>query len=215
MNTTTDLLLIGALAAVWLAAGLLADALPDARTARELRRRARRLSTLVGTGIAVFLAVPVVTALIPGDNAAPAAALLPAIPAMIVLAMTARRLTQIRRGAGTFAAAPLTPVPPVLRAAAAHPWVAVPVQVTGLAALVGVPVAAGLIELPDSNVTGIGITVAGVVILALVIRHAVRHSRLNLAVLAPIGRVQQASAPRASESWTPLPDEPADRTLAA
>ena len=61
VNTATDLILIGALAALWLTAGLLADALPSARTARELRRRARTLSMLVGGGAAVFIAVPLVT----------------------------------------------------------------------------------------------------------------------------------------------------------
>ena len=44
VNTATDLILVGTLAAVWLTAGLLAEALPAARTARELRRRAGTLS---------------------------------------------------------------------------------------------------------------------------------------------------------------------------
>jgi hypothetical protein len=219
VNTTTDLILIGTLAAVWLAAGLLADTLPDARTARALRRRARALSTLVGAGAAVFIAVPVVTGLLPGDSAAPAAALLPAVPALFVLTMTARRLTQVRRGAGAFGAAPLTPAPPALRAAAAHPWLAVPLQMTGLAALVGVPIAADLVDLPGSDVAAIAITVVGIAVLSLVVRHALRHSRLNLAVLAPLGRVRQApaSAPRRTESWTPLPEEtpPAGRAPAS
>ncbi|AGL13557.1 hypothetical protein [Actinoplanes sp. N902-109] len=217
MNTTTDLILIGTLAAVWLAAGLIADTLPDVRTARELRRRSRALSMMVGAGAAVFIAVPIVTALVPGSSAAPAAALIPAVPAMFVLTMTARRLSRVRRGSGAFAAAPLTPAPPALRAAAAHPWVAVPLQVTGLAALVGVPIAGGLVELPGSDLAAIAVTVVGIAIFALVVRHAIRHSRLSLAVLAPLGRSRQApaSAARSSESWTPLPDEqPAGRAPA-
>lgn len=218
MNTTTDLILIGALAAAWLAAGLLADTLPDARTARELRRRARALSMVVGAGVAVFLAVPVVTGLVPGESAAPAAAMIPAVPALFALAFTLRRLTQVRRGAGVFSGAPMAPAPPALRAAAAHPWVATPLQVTGLAALIGVPIAAGLVEVRGTDVAGVGITVVGVLVLALVIRHAVRHSRLNLAVLAPLGRGglrAPALVRSAAEHYTAVPEEPPARTPAA
>ncbi|MEV4705632.1 hypothetical protein [Actinoplanes sp. NPDC049316] len=210
MNTTTDLILVGALTAVWLTAGLLADTLPGARTARELRRRAGVLSTLVGAGAAVFIAVPVITGLLPGESAAPAAALLPAVPAVLAVTVTAHRLTQIRRGAGAFATAPLTPAPPALRAAAAHPLVATPLQVTGLAALTGIPIAAGIVEVPGADVAGIVLTVAGLAVLTLAIRHAVRHSRLNLAVLAPIGRRRLRSLPaaqRPTETYAALPDE--------
>ncbi|MEV4640830.1 hypothetical protein AB0J80_26170 [Actinoplanes sp. NPDC049548] len=215
MNTTTDLILIGALAAVWLTAGLLADALPVARTARELRRRARALSTVVGAGVAVFLAVPIVTALSSGESAAPAAALFPAVPAVLVVTVTARRLTRIRQGAGAFATAPMAPAPPALVAAAAHPLLATPLQVTGLAALIGVPVAAGLVEVPGADVAGIAVTVAAVVVLVLAVRHAVRHSRLNLAVLAPLGRgrVRPAMQSR-TEAYAALPEETAVSTPA-
>jgi hypothetical protein len=210
VNTATDLILIGALAGVWLTAGLLADALPGARTARELRRRARTLSMLVGGGAAVFIAVPVVTGILPGTSAAPAAALLPAVPALVVLMATARRLSQVRRGAGAFATAPLTPAPPALRAAAAHPLVATPLQVTGLAALAGVPIAAGVISVPGAQVAGIVLTVVGVAVLALGIRHAIRHSRLNVKVFAPIGKVRLRAVPArqsAVEAYTALPLE--------
>ena len=211
VNTMTDLILIGALAAVWLAAGLLADTLPAARTARELRRRARALSTMVGAGAAVFVAVPVVTGLLPGETAAPAAALLPAVPALFAVTITARRLSQIRRGAGTFATAPMTPAPPALRAAAAHPLVATPLQLTGLATLTGVPIAAGIVEVPGADVLGIALTIAVVAALTLAIRHAVRHSRLNLAVLAPISRGRLRSLPSLqsrTETYAALPEEP-------
>jgi hypothetical protein len=210
VNTATDLVLIGALAGVWLTAGLLADALPGARTARELRRRARTLSILVGGWIAVFIAVPLVVGILPGTSAAPAAAVLPAVPALVVLMATARRLTQVRRGAGAFATAPLTPAPPALRAAAAHPLVATPLQVTGLAALAGVPIAAGVIDVPGAQVAGTALTVAGVAVMALGIRHALRHSRLNVTVFAPIGKVRLRAAPSrltAMESYTALPVE--------
>jgi hypothetical protein len=188
VNIATDLMLVGALAAVWLTAGLLVDGMPTARTARELRRRAGIISMLVGAGAAVFVAIPVVTGVLSGASAAPAAALLPAVPAMIALTVTWRRLTQIRRGAGAFATAPLTPAPPTLRAAAAHPLVAVPLQVTGLAALVGLPIAAGLVTVPGTDAAGIAVTVVSVAMIAIAVRAAVRHSRFSVRVVAPIKR---------------------------
>jgi hypothetical protein len=178
VTTAVDSTLIGALAAIWLAAGLLADAMPDARDARALHRRARALSMLVGVGGAVLIAVPVVAGVQAGTSTAPVAALLPAVPALVVLSVTWRRLAWLRRGAAAFAAAPLTPVPPALRAAAAHPLVATPLQVTGLAALVGVPVAAGLVTVPGAEVAGPVITFVALTVVALAVRHALRHSRL-------------------------------------
>jgi hypothetical protein len=191
VDTAADLILIGALAAIWLTAGLLADGLPVARTAAELRRRAGLLSVLVGGGAVVFMAVPVVTGMLPGPSAASTAALFPAVPALVVMTATLRRLGQVRAGAGAFATAPQAPVPPGLRAAAAHPLVAAPLQVTGLAALVGLPVAAGLVSLPGSDMAGIAITVAALVVAAIGIRHALRHSRLSVRVVAPLRRASR------------------------
>lgn len=188
MNTVGDLVLISALAAAWLTAGLMVDALPAARTALELRRRARTLSIVVGIGAAVFVAVPPVARLVPGASAAPTAALLAAVPALLVLTVSLRRLTQVRRGAGAFAAAPLTPVPPALRAAAAHPLVAAPIQVTGLAALVGLPIAGRLVTVPGADVADIAITIVGLAVVVIGVRTAIRHSRLSLLALAPITR---------------------------
>jgi hypothetical protein len=165
VNTAADLTLIGALAGVWLAA---------------------LLSTLIALGAAVLVAVPLVADLVPGESAAPAAALLPAVPALFVLLVSVRRLTRVRQGAGAFVAAPQTPAPPALRAAAAHPLVTTPLQVTGLAALVGLPIAAGLIRVPGASVAGILISVVGVAVLVIGIRAAIRHSRLSLLALAPI-----------------------------
>jgi hypothetical protein len=110
----------------------------------------------------------------------------------------------------------MTPAPPALRAAAAHPLVATPLQVTGLAALAGVPIAAGVIEVPGAQVAGIVLTVVGLAVLALGIRHAIRHSRLNVKVFAPIGKVRLRAVPSqqtAMESYTALPIEspPAER----
>jgi hypothetical protein len=190
VDIAADLILAGALAVAWLAAGLVADALPGARTARELRRRAGTLTALVATGAAVFVAVPLVTWVVPGTSVAPAAALLAAVPGLIVLTVGVRRLGQVRRGAGAFATAPQTPVPPALRAAAAHPLILVPVQVTGLAALLGLPIAARLVEVPGTDLAGIAITVVGAAVVAIGVRAAVRHSRLSLLALAPIGRTR-------------------------
>ena len=191
MNTATDLILIGALAAIWLTAGLLADGLPVARTAAELRRRAGLQSILVGGGAAVFTAVPLVTGALPGPSAAPAAALLATGPAIVVMVATLRRLGHVRAGAGAFATAPQTPVPPGLRAAAAHPLIAAPLQVTGLATLVGLPIAAGLVAVPGSDMAGIAITVAALAVVAIGIRHALRHSRLSVRVVAPLDRARR------------------------
>ena len=191
MNTATDLILAGALATVWITAGLLAETLPTARTARELRRRAGMLCLLVGAGTAVFVAVPAVAGLVPGASSAPVAALLPAAPAAIVLTVTRRRLSQIRRGAGAFVTAPLAPLPPGLRAAAAHPLVTVPLQITGLAALVGLPVAAGASVVPDSTPAGVAITVVGIAVIGSAVRASVRHSRLSVPAVIP-----RARAPR-------------------
>ena len=102
-----------------------------------------------------------------------------------------RRLSQVRRGAGAFATAPLAPVPPGLRAAAAHPLVAVPLQITGLATLVGLPVAAGTAVVPDSALGGLAITVVGIAVFGSAVRASVRHSRLSIPVVVP-----RARAPR-------------------
>ncbi|WP_436525024.1 hypothetical protein [Actinoplanes sp. HUAS TT8] len=200
MNTAVDVILIGALAAVWLVAGLLADGLPAAGTARLMRRRAGLLAVLAGAGAALFVAVPVVTALVPGTSAAPTAALIPAVPALIVLTSGLRKLSWVRRGAGAFATAPQAPVPPALRAAAAHPLITAPLQVTGLAAIVALPLAAGLVPLPGSGVpattgfagiAGIAITVMALAVVAIGIRAALRHGRLAPLVLAPIDRARE------------------------
>jgi hypothetical protein len=142
----------------------------------------------------VFVAVPVVTGALPGPSAAPTAALLAAVPAMVVLTATLRRLGQVRRGAGAFTTAPHAPVPPGLRAAAAHPLVAAPLQVTGLATLVGLPIAAGLVTVPGADLAGVAITLVGVAVVAIGVRHALRHSRLSLRVVAPLKRAPKQIA---------------------
>ncbi|GGK94698.1 hypothetical protein [Mangrovihabitans endophyticus] len=188
MKPTADLIVVGTLAVVWLIAGLLADGLPMTRTAADLRRRARILSLLVGAGAAVFVAVPVMALALPGPSSAPAAVLLAAIPGLIALTAGLHRLTQIRWSAAAFATAPSAPVPPALRAAAAHPLIAAPLQVTGLAAIVGLPIAADVIVVPDSDLAAIAVVAVGVAVLAIGIRHAMRHSRYTVKVIAPLRR---------------------------
>lgn len=191
VNTAVDVILIGILAAVWLAAGLLADGMSAVVSARQLRRRAGLLSALVTSGVAVFAAVPLVSELVPGLSAAPTAALLPAVPAFVVLTATVRRLGWVRRGSGAFATAPLTPVPPALRAASAHPMLAAPLQITGLAALAGLPIAAGVVTLPGGQATavvGIAVIMAVLTVAVIGIRAGLRHSRLAPLVLAPLDR---------------------------
>ena len=200
MDTAVDVTLIGTLAAVWLAAGLLADGLATAGTALLMRRRALLLTGLIAVGAALFVAVPVVTGLLPGVSTAPMAALLPAVPALLVLTVGLRRLSWVRRGAGAFATAPLAPVPPALRAGAAHPLISAPLQVTGLAALIGLPLAADLVQLPGegvpattgfSGIAGIAITLVAVAVIAIGVRAALRHSRLAPLVMAPLDRARE------------------------
>jgi hypothetical protein len=124
----------------------------------------------------------------PGASSATSAALLATIPAMVVLTAGTRRLGQVRRGAGAFATAPHAPVPPGLRAAAAHPLVAAPLQVTGLAALIGLPIAARVVTVPGTDVAGIAITMVGLAVVAIGVRHALRHSRLAVRTIAPLKR---------------------------
>lgn len=177
MTHTVDLAVALVLAAVWLTAGVLADALSDAGTARLLHRRTGRLLIVVGTATAVLAAVPVIAVLLPGSNGLTWAAVLPAGPAAVVLASTLHRLRWLRRGAAAFATAPQTPAPPALRAAAAHPLLVTPLQVTGLAALAATPIAAGAVT-PAVALAGMAVTFVGIAVAAIGIRHALRHSRL-------------------------------------
>jgi hypothetical protein len=102
----------------------------------------------------------------------------------------------IRRGARAFATAPMTPAPPALRAAAAHPLVAAPLQVTGLAAVVGLPIAAGLVKVPGAEIAGIAITIVSVAVAVIGVRAALRHSRFSVRVIAPLKRAPRGIATR-------------------
>lgn len=66
---------------------------------------------------------------------------------------------------------------------------AAPLQVTGLAAVVGLPIAAGLVEPPGSGASGvaaIALTAMAVAVLVIGVRAAMRHSRLAPLVMAPL-----------------------------
>ena len=89
-------------------------------------------------------------------------------------------------GAGAFASAPATPAPHGLRAAAAHPLVGLPLQVTALATVPALIAAAGADLGADPGVTGPAITVGALAVVAIGVRHALRHNRLRRA--GPAGR---------------------------
>lgn len=182
-------------AVIWLAAGLVADGLSAAPTIPRLRRRIRALRLLVYAGL-TGTGVVTATALLnegaaPGGDAGsgavwpafllPALAL-PAIPALVVAARTVRRLRWLGAGASAFATAPETPVPPALRAAAAHPLVVFPVQLTGLVLLpasgTAAGAAAGAAPLADPGMVGPVLTTIVAVAVMIGVRQGLRHSRL-------------------------------------
>jgi hypothetical protein len=165
VSVNIDLALTIALAAVWSVAGLLADGLPAARDARALRRSAGALLLAVGAGIVAVVAVAVQEQSLRG--VAPLAA-----AAVVVVFAVVPRLNRMRRGARAFDAAPHAPMPPALRAAAAHPMVALPVQLAAIVAVVSVT------GLAAAAVLGVALTAAGLVAVAIGVRHGLRHSRL-------------------------------------
>ncbi|MEU5669398.1 hypothetical protein ACLQ3F_26790 [Micromonospora sp. DT15] len=168
-------------AAVWLAAGVVADGLPRLRNTRMLRRRTGWLLVLALTGVALTAAVlggglfSAGTA--PIDRAA-AGLTLAAGPALVATVCSVRRIRRLWAGAGAFASAPATPAPHGLRAAAAHPLVGLPLQVTALATVPALIAAAGADLGADPGVTGPAITVGALAVIAIGVRHALRHNRL-------------------------------------
>ncbi|MGW5556645.1 hypothetical protein ACWER9_05385 [Micromonospora sp. NPDC003944] len=167
-------------AAVWLVAGVVADRLPRLRNTRMLRRRAGWLLVLCLTGVAL-IAVVLGGGLFsaggaPVDSAA-AALILAAGPALVAAVCSLRRIRRLWAGAGAFASAPATPTPYGLRAAAAHPLVGLPLQVTALATLPAVIAAAGTDLGADPGVAGPAITVGALTVVTIGVRHALRHSR--------------------------------------
>ncbi|WFE58864.1 hypothetical protein [Micromonospora sp. WMMD712] len=169
------------IAGVWLAAGLLAERLPRPHRARPLRRRTGWLLALTATGLgltAAVLAAGLTSAGTGTVDRAAAGLALAATPALLVAAVTARRVRRLWAAAGALAAAPETPAPHGLRAAAAHPLIGLPLQVTGLATVPAVLSASGLDLFAGPGATGAAVTVAALGVAAIGVRHALRHSRL-------------------------------------
>jgi hypothetical protein len=132
------------IAVVWLVAGIVADGLPRLDRARALCRRTGWLLALTLTGLGLTAAVLLMDLASTGDTPADRAAAgltLVAVPGIVVAACAVRRARRLRSGAGVLATAPGTPAPYGLRATAAHPLTALPVQVTALA-LTRAPVSA-------------------------------------------------------------------------
>ncbi|QGN46096.1 hypothetical protein ACN26Y_07270 [Micromonospora sp. WMMD558] len=177
----SQLVVLLPLAVVWLAAGWLADRLPRATYARDLRRQAGRVLALTATGL-VLTATVLVVGLSSGDSSpadrAAAGLGLAAVPAIAVAACAVRRVRRLWAGAGAFAAAPATPAPHGLRAAAAHPLVGLPVQLTGLAILPALAAALAPGMLTGDGATGPAITVGALGVVVIGVRHALRHNRL-------------------------------------
>jgi hypothetical protein len=167
--------------AVWVAAAVVADGLPRLDRARALRRRTGWVSALVLTGLALTAAVLFTGLQSAGGTAVDRAAgglALAAVPALLVAVCTVRRVRRLRAGAGAFARAPETPAPHGLRAAAAHPLIGLPVQVTALATVPAVVSAAGLDLFTGPGPTGAAVTVGVLGIATIGVRHALRHNRL-------------------------------------
>lgn len=184
-------------AAVWLAAALVAEGLPGLDRARALRRRTGWLSALVLTGLALTTAALAAGLQSAGDTAVDRAAAglaVAAIPAALVVGCTVRRIRRLRAGAGAFATAPGTPAPHGLRAAAAHPLIALPLHATALAALAAVLPAVGLDLFAAPGVAGPAITVAVLGVTTIGVRDALRHNRLAERAMSPAGAVPAVSA---------------------
>lgn len=149
--------------ALWAAAGVLAGCLPRARTGRSLRRRSALLLLALVCAAAAGLAVS--TPLV-------------AVAAAITLGLATPRLVRLARRTASFAAAgSRTPAPPLLRAAAAHPAVAVPIQATAYLSIAA-PLATSTSAAP----------VAPALALAVVVTlhgHAIRHRRIAESALLP------------------------------
>ncbi|MCG5442184.1 hypothetical protein NIE79_006325 [Micromonospora sp. NIE79] len=167
-------------AAVWLAAGVVADGLPRLRNTRMLRRRTGWLLMLALTGVAltaVVLGGGLLSAGTAPVDRASAGLTLAAGPALVATVCSVRRIRRLWAGAGAFASAPATPAPHGLRAAAAHPLVGLPLQVTALATVPALIAAAGADLGADPGVTGPAITVGALAVIAIGVRHALRHNR--------------------------------------
>ncbi|WP_326561941.1 hypothetical protein [Micromonospora sp. NBC_01796] len=176
-----DLTVLIAVALVWLTAGIVADGLPQLDSPRALRRRTTWLLALTMTGLGAMAVLGLAALIAAGPTVADRAPLLlvlSAVPATAVALLTVRRLRRLRAGAGAFAAAPDAPVPPLLRAGAAHPMIALPLQVAGLSTLPALAASTSVVPLTAPALTGFALTAGLAVVSFIGVRHALRHSRL-------------------------------------
>jgi len=165
---TLPLLLTLALPVPWIAAGLVAGALPAVPTAHTLLRRCRYALLAIGAGgVGLFAAAgwwlsrsPAVLAVL----AAPvAAALVTAVPRLVRLSDAARPFAAAGRS---------TPTPRALRAAAGHPLLATPIQICGYGATAALLI--GLGGIGASPVLG----AVAVVSVITAVAHASRYPKL-------------------------------------
>ncbi|RKN46398.1 hypothetical protein [Micromonospora endolithica] len=169
------------LTVVWLAAGVLADGLPRLDRARALRRRTGWVFALTLTALGLTAVVLAAGLSSGGGTAVDRAAtglVLAVVPAGAVAVCAVRRMKRLWTGAGAFATAPRTPAPHGLRAAAAHPLIGLPVQVTGLALLPATLTAAVPPLASGAGASGPAVTLGIVGLVAIGVRHALRHNRL-------------------------------------
>ncbi|MFI6227152.1 hypothetical protein ACIBCR_07495 [Micromonospora echinospora] len=193
-------------AAVWVAAGLVADGLPRLDRVRTLRRRTGWLIVLSLSGLGLMASVTLAGLGTAGPTRADRAAAgltLAVLPALVVAGSTVRRLRRLRAGAGTFATAPRVPVPPSLRAHAAHPLVGLPLQVTGLAMVPAVVAAAGPGAEAGAPLAGPALTLGLLGVAVIGVRHALRHSRLTARALPGTGGPATSAGTQAATGSAP------------
>lgn len=168
------LLVAISLPALWIGGVVLAAHMPQAGSAADLRRRAQlTLVALVLACLGTGLRTTAFGGLTAGDRWFVQENLALLALAAVVLATAVPRLLRLRRATRAFAVARSTmPVPPTLRAAAAHPLIAVPIQATAYAAVIAVVVALGT-AYPQTLVTLLALAAT-----VTVARHAARHRRL-------------------------------------
>lgn len=199
----SHLLVLLPVAAVWAAAGVVADGLPRLDRACALRRRTGWLSALALTGLALTAAVLALGLQSDGTTPIGRAAAdlrLAAAPALVAAVCSVRRIRRLRAGAGAFATAPDTPAPHGLRAAAAHPLLGLPLQVTALAVLPAVVSAAGVHLLAAPAVAGPAITVGALGVLVIGVRHALRHNRLVERAMPPAAFIRPGAPASGAEA---------------
>ncbi|MFF4877314.1 hypothetical protein [Micromonospora sp. NPDC000668] len=186
------------IAILWLAAGVVADGLPRLDRARSLRRRAGHLLILTLVGLTLTVTVLAAGLFSAGNTSADQAAAaldIAGVPALVVAVCTVRRVRRLWAGAGAFATAPETPAPYGLRAAAAHPLIGLPLQVTGVLTVPALVAASGTGLFATPGVTGPAITVGALVVIAIGVRHALRHSRLAERARPDAERSARAAGP--------------------